>query len=109
MLGTNHAFQGWADRFLVTPNNGIEDYYVTAVAALDWDMKFVFAYHNLNSDAHDFDYGDEFDLELTKNFLKHYQLGAKAAFYDAEPGPRNASGPPSADATIVWVWGQIAF
>ena len=28
-LGTNHAFQGWADRFLITPADGIEDLFVT--------------------------------------------------------------------------------
>ena len=31
-LATGHAFQGWADRFLTTPIDGIEDTYITAVA-----------------------------------------------------------------------------
>ncbi|MEY4717944.1 MAG: hypothetical protein RL563_562, partial [Pseudomonadota bacterium] len=29
-LGTNHAFQGWADLFLTTPDNGIRDVFATA-------------------------------------------------------------------------------
>jgi hypothetical protein len=28
-LGTEHAFQGWADRFLINPADGIEDLFVT--------------------------------------------------------------------------------
>ncbi|MEX2481250.1 MAG: hypothetical protein WD928_10345 [Gammaproteobacteria bacterium] len=109
ILGTNHAFQGWADRFIVTPNSGVEDYYVTGVAQLAWDMKFIISYHDLNSDAGSFDYGTELDLELTKSFMQHYVVGTKAAFYDADPGPRNTAGPPSADATIVWVWAEMKF
>ena len=31
ILGTNHAFQGWNDRFLVTPGDGIEDFVFTAI------------------------------------------------------------------------------
>ena len=106
ILGTNHAFQGWADRFLVTPNAGIEDYYVTAVMPLGWGLNFVASYHDLNSDARDFDYGDELDVMLTKRFLKRWVIATKASFYDADPGPSNATGGPSADVTKVWVWGR---
>jgi len=109
ILGTNHAFQGWADRFVVTPNSGIEDFYVTGVAAMNWDMKLIMSYHNLNSDAGSFDYGDEFDVQLTKTFKTHYLLGAQASFYDADPSARNAAGPPSADATGFWLWGEVTF
>lgn len=109
VLGTNHAFQGWADRFVTTPNSGIEDFYVTTVMPLGWDMKFVASYHNLNSDAGSFDYGEEFDVMLTKKFMKHYLLGTKASFYDADPSRRNATGGPSADVTKVWVWGSVSF
>ena len=33
-LATLHKFQGWADKFLATPANGIEDTYVNAAASL---------------------------------------------------------------------------
>jgi hypothetical protein len=108
-LATGHAYQGWADRFLTTPNSGIEDFIVTAVAGLDYNMKFIFAYHNLNSDAGSFDYGDEFDVLLTKKFMKHYVVGTKASFYNADTSVSNAAGTPSADATKVWVWFQFKF
>lgn len=109
ILGTNHAFQGWADRFLVTPNAGIEDFYVTGVMPLGWDMKFVASYHDLSADKGSFDYGDELDLMLTKKFLKHYVVGAKASFYDADRSAANATGGPSADVTKIWVWAGLTF
>lgn len=108
-LGTNHAFQGWADRFLVTPDSGIQDYYLTGVAQFVHDFKFVVSYHEIDSDAGAFDYGEELDLELTKLIAQHYTLGTKAAFYDADPGVRNRVGPAAADATIVWVWAGMKF
>ena len=109
ILGTNHAFQGWGDRFLVTPNAGIDDFYLTTVMPLQWDMKFVGAYHHLMSDSGDFDYGDEIDVMLTKKFRSNYLLGIKAAFYDADTSSANATGGPSADATKVWVWLAFTF
>lgn len=109
ILGTNHAFQGWADRFLVTPDAGIEDYYVTGVMPLVGDVQIVASYHDLNSDAGNFDYGDEFDVMVTKKFLQHYTLGAKAAFYDADRSGANAGGGPAADVTKLWVWAGLSF
>ena len=37
-LGTNHAFQGWADLFLITPADGIRDVFGTAHVQLrSWE------------------------------------------------------------------------
>ena len=33
-LATKHAFQGWADQFLTTPADGIEDAYLGVTAPL---------------------------------------------------------------------------
>ena len=115
-LATLHAFQGWADRFLVTPGAGIEDFIVTAVAGLDWNMKFIMAYHNLNSDEGSFDYGDEIDVLLTKKFMKHYVVGAKASFYGADTDYgcgaltcNSGTGGVAKDVTKAWVWFQFKF
>ncbi len=109
ILGTDHVFQGWADRFLVTPDAGIEDHYATVVAALAWEMKLIVSYHDIDSNAGSFAYGDEFDVMLTKKFFKHYLLGAKASFYDADDNPSNVARGPSADITKIWLWGQLSF
>ncbi|MEX2523850.1 MAG: hypothetical protein WD750_02750, partial [Gammaproteobacteria bacterium] len=62
-LGTNHAFQGTADRFLTTPRDGIRDYQAGAVATFH-GFKLVAAWHVLESDKFDYRYGEEFDIEL---------------------------------------------
>lgn len=73
-FGTNHAFQGWVNKFLVTPRDGIEDTFVTATYRLD-DFLFFADYHLINSDR-DFvkstggtgnKYGKEWNAAVTYN------------------------------------------
>jgi hypothetical protein len=68
-LGTNHAFQGWADRFLVTPNDGIEDFFVTLSVKV-FGAQFMAVYHDFNSNNDDYDYGTEWDLVLENPLRK---------------------------------------
>jgi len=107
-LGTNHPFQGWADRFLSTPASGIEDTYVTLVTK-PFGTKFIAVYHDLSSDVGGFDYGSEIDLQLTKTFMKHYTLGVKYASYNADTNSKNTAGPPSKDADKFWVFTTVKF
>ena len=106
-LATGHAYQGWTDRFLVTPANGIEDYYVTAIAGL-FGAKLIVSYHDINSDTLDYDYGEELDIQLTKTFAKHYTFGVKYGDYDADTNINNV-GATAADVTKFWTWVQIKF
>lgn len=48
-FGTNHLFQGWVDKFLVTPRQGIKDTFVTATYKYA-DILFFADYHVLKSD-----------------------------------------------------------
>ncbi len=107
ILGTNHAYQGWADRFLVTPDDGIEDYYVTGIIKA-LGANFVAVYHDLNSDNLDYDYGKELDLMVTKKFLEHYLVGVKYSDYSADTNANN-SGATEADVSKFWAWVQISF
>lgn len=117
-LATGHAFQGWADRFLDTPQDGIEDYFLTAAVDV-LGAKVTLEYHDLNSDHMGYDYGSELDLMLTRSFYKHYTFGIKYAAYDADHSDRNLArnGPGSAsprssvtaDASKFWVWVQAKF
>lgn len=109
ILGTNHAFQGWADRFLITPDNGIEDVYVTVVAPMEHDWKFIGSLHRLRSVEGSFGYGDEVDLLLSKKISKHFNMGTKASFYSADSNIHNVRGGPAADVTKVWVWAGLSF
>jgi hypothetical protein len=106
-LATGHAYQGWTDRFLTTPADGIEDYYFTAVVKA-FGAKFIASYHMIESDNMSYDYGDELDLLLTKTFKEHYTLGTKVGIYDADTNVNNG-GPTAADVTKIWAWAQIKF
>ena len=110
ILGTNHAFQGWADRFLVTPGDGIEDIIATFIAK-GMGAQFIAAYHMLSSDRDSYDYGDELDLLLTKTFGGHYTLGLKYSDYDADRNVTNVARnvAQSADVSKFWAFAQIAF
>jgi hypothetical protein len=99
-LGTKHAFNGWADKFLVTPVAGLEDTYLDVTAdALGMTWKAV--YHEFNSDKGNIDYGNEVDVMVSKAFGKHYVLGVKYATYDADAF--------SVDTDKFWLWGELKF
>jgi len=106
-LATAHAYQGWADRFLTTPADGIEDMYITAIASI-LGFNLTASYHDLGSDNLDYDYGEEIDIQVTKALNKHFTLGLKYANYDAD-GNVNNSGAPAADASKFWAWLQFKY
>lgn len=66
-LGTNFKFQGWADKFLTTPTDGVRDLYVNA----GWSWKAIgpakgvtvqAVWHRYESDRLNRPYGDELNL-----------------------------------------------
>ncbi len=107
-LATLHAYQGWADRFLNNPGAGMEDAYLTLVANLAYQMKFLAIYHDFSANDAGFDYGTEIDLQLTKKFMKHYTVGIKYASYDADTNAGN-TGATAADVDKFWVFAQVSF
>jgi hypothetical protein len=90
-LASIHAFHGWADKFATTPANGIEDKYIKAAytvkspeyAALD-GLKFDLRYHQFDAEQGNADYGSEVDMQISKNFLKHYSAAVQFADYNAD-------------------------
>lgn len=98
-LATLHKFQGFADVFLTTPANGIEDVYGTA--QFDWKNGFfganysVFAtYHDFKADRGGADLGDEFDAGVAVKIKKRWSAELKGAVYGGVPG--------LADRSLVW-------
>jgi len=102
-LGTNHAFQGWADLFLITPNNGIRDVFGTVSAKFMDNDSLVLSgiYHDFTDDTGRVHYGKEWNFQAVKKFGKHYSLLAKYANYDAD---RFAT-----DTQKIWVQGNVNF
>lgn len=87
-LGTNFKFQGWADKFLTTPANGVRDLYVGG--GYGWKQLGPLAgvslsatWHRFESDRMDLHYGDEWNL-LASAKLKKTMLSVRYAHYDAK-------------------------
>jgi alginate export protein len=87
-LATLHKFQGWADKFLTTPPNGIQDYY--AQAGYGWKKKLgvdainaLIVYHRFDSDRMNQHYGNEWNASLAAKKGK-WTATAKLASYEAK-------------------------
>jgi hypothetical protein len=105
-LATLHKFQGWADKFLTTPANGLEDLYATAsvtlkgIASLD-TLGFIASYHEYKAEQISADYGDEWNLSLA---AKHKRFNAMLKFADYKQGDVPAVG---RDTEKLWL--QLEF
>ena len=87
-FATLHKFQGWADKFLVTPATGIKDLYGSA--GYGWKKVGPFdtigvsaIYHDYKADRLGAHYGDEIDLQLLAK-VKKYTFTLKYAEYNAK-------------------------
>lgn len=86
-LATLHKFNGWADKFLTTPPNGLRDAYATLgytrpkVGPFD-SIGLVAAYHDYRSDRLGQNYGNETNFQLLAK-LKKYSFMLKYADYNA--------------------------
>lgn len=91
-LGTKHRFQGWADKFLITPAHGVEDlnfttsYKLSNSSGLLKDVNLLARYHQFTAQNTGTDYGTEIDLLIEKQFSEKYYAQIKGADFDAEPG-----------------------
>lgn len=82
-LATLHAFNGWSDQFLVTPKNGLQDYYAGFIVPVP-KVPLTFIYHYFTSDEDSISYGQEIDALATHNITKQLSTIAKASYYDAD-------------------------
>lgn len=82
-LATLHAYNGWADRFLNTPADGLVDVFLNARFSFE---KFVLKaqYHSFEADNGNADYGDEFGLVLSRQLCQRVDALLKYAHHDAE-------------------------
>ena len=81
-LATLHKFQGFTDKFLATPANGIEDKYLKLGYKLD-QLELMAFYHWLDAAEGDADYGKELDLQLSYNLNAQHAVLLKYADYQA--------------------------
>lgn len=95
-LATLHAFNGWADKFLTTPRDGIKDIFLSASAVVLEGINLAGAYHLYTADNLGYNYGSELNLQVAKKINKALVVTAKYAAYSADTNTdnvaRNATG-----------------
>lgn len=114
-LATGHKFNGWADVFLNTPVEGLEDIYISGSYKVSGTntildgTKFTATYHDFDSKESTIgDFGDELDLSVGKTFtlpdygqpFEKVNVLLKYADYDGE----NAAG---TDVSREKFWFQV--
>lgn len=84
-LATKHAFQGWADIFLLTPAGGIKDSYLSASLPL-LGGTLMGKYHDYRAEQDSSHYGIEYNLSYARPIpgVKGLMGLVKAARYDAD-------------------------
>lgn len=110
-LGTNHKFNGWADQFLATPADGLEDTFITLSTKIA-GVKLAAVYHDFEAEDSSTDYGNEFDLVAVKKFGKHYKVLVKYANYsrgDMGTAPPLAVANARDDKEVFWMQFDVAY
>ena len=93
-LATGHAFNGWADRFLNTPANGLSNLYAGvggSIAKAKWNV----VYHQFEAEMGGADYGDEFDASVMYPINDKMSFTVKFADYQSDGF--------SADSSKLWL------
>ena len=111
-LATLHAFNGWADKFLNTPRDGIRDAFIS-VGGSAWGTNLMVVYHDYSSDNLSYRYGSEWNLVASKKIKKYLTLTAKYATYNGDVNTsnvtRNAPAALSKDVDKFWLQAELQF
>lgn len=100
-----NKFNGWADVFLATPDNGLRDVYASVDKEL-MGVKLSGVYHDFSDDTGRKRYGDEWDFMFTKEFFKHYSLMARYSYFNADADGRFIG---KFDTQKIWIGAGITF
>ncbi len=110
-LATLHAFNGWADKFLATPRDGIKDTFLSASTILG-GVNLTAVYRKYTSDNLGYDYGSEWNLQAAKKINKSLVLTAKYAAYSADDNANNVARNTSTlakDIDKFWLMADVQF
>ncbi|MBS0589741.1 MAG: alginate export family protein [Proteobacteria bacterium] len=80
---TLHAFNGWADRFLTTPKDGLDDRYLGAEGKLG-KSTWTLVWHDYRADRGGRAFGSEWDAQLVYPLRPNLGLLLKYADYQAD-------------------------
>lgn len=117
-LATLHAHNGWADKFLNTPRDGIRDAWIS-VGGTAWGVNLIALYHDFSSDNLSYDYGSEFNFLASKKIEKYLTLSVKYADYRGDDNATNGArnGPAviglgnalNRDSRKIWLQADLQF
>ncbi len=82
-LATLHKFQGWADQFLSTPGDGVEDAYVGVDAPVG-PVILAAVYHDFQAEDSSEDFGNEVDLSATWPVNERFTTELKFAGFSTD-------------------------
>ncbi|MFK7912357.1 MAG: hypothetical protein AB8B93_00465 [Pseudomonadales bacterium] len=100
-LATVHAFQGWADRFIGFPGAGVKDAYLLGNFKFGGGLALTTVLHDFKADAGGIDYGEEFDLQLSKKIGKFTVALKHASYFGSDDAAAGATG---VDKTVSWLF-----
>ncbi|MFQ5527531.1 MAG: alginate export family protein [Thermoanaerobaculia bacterium] len=100
-LATLHKWNGWADKFLATPRDGLEDLYFHLGGKCAKGLAWAAIYHDFSATEGSASYGEELDLLLSYKTSWGQTFALKGALYDAETH--------SADTDKWMLWTAYAF
>ena len=99
-LATLHAFNGWADKFLSTPTDGLEDLYVRANGPLG-PLVWMLVYHDFRAATGSDRYGNEFDFQVAYTAPWKQGFMLRGAIYGADEF--------ATDTTKIWALTNYSF
>jgi len=99
-LATLHKFNGWADRFLATPADGLQDAFLSVGATLGkWNL--IGIYHDFSADSGSASWGNEFDAQVLYTAPWKQKISLKYARYEADEW--------AWDTDKIWIWTSWGF
>jgi hypothetical protein len=99
-LATLHKFNGWADKFLTTPGDGLEDLYLSLSGHLG-SVGWTLVGHDFSADNTGIDYGTEIDVQFSWKADWGQSFALKGAFYEADEH--------SVDTQKIWFISSYSF
>jgi hypothetical protein len=111
-FATLHKFNGWADRFLATPVEGLTDLYVGLGGK--WEkLGYKAVWHKFDAESASIALGSEIDAEVSYKFDWGQMLALKGAFYTGDDQASDSTNPTTQllanDVTKMWVYTTFTF
>ncbi len=99
-LATLHKFNGWADKFLTTPADGLRDLFVSLGADVG-RFALLGVYHDFSADSGGASWGSELDASVVYITAWKQKFAIEVALYDADDW--------MSDTDKIFIWTQWGF